>query len=59
MKKIDRVYLMTAGTLLPAFSLTFGIMSFTKLDAKATLLIFAAASVIGGYYTSKIIKSIE
>lgn len=56
MRKIDKTYLMIAGTLLPAFGAVYAASSFTKLNKQATIGIFAIASIIGGFYTAQILK---
>lgn len=53
-----RTYLMTAGTLFPAFVgiIAHG-MYHKRLDFKASdILIFAGLSIIGGYATAQILK---
>jgi len=53
-----RTYLMISGTLFPAFVITAINMAANK-RGKVTmtdLLLFAGASVLGGYYTSKLLK---
>ena len=63
MKRTDKIYLMLAGTFLPAF---IGISAYSVLFKKNIsmksaefLLIFAAMSSIGGYSTAKMIKKYE
>lgn len=59
MRKIDRTYLMISGTLLPAFGAVYAVSSFMKLNKQATIGVFAVASIIGGFYTAKILKDLE
>ena len=57
MKK--ETYLMIGGTLLPAFVGTAIYMAYKK-QAKlemTNLLIFATLSVVGGYFTAKMLKA--
>jgi hypothetical protein len=58
MEKTKKIYLMSAGTLLPAFVGTAAYMAIKK-QAKlnmTNILIFAALSIAGGYFTAKMLK---
>ena len=62
MKKGTKIYLMTAGTFLPAFTAVAVASAIRKKPVSPVpmcLLIFAAAANVGGYFTAKIIKEIE
>jgi hypothetical protein len=58
MEKTKKVYLMSAGTLLPAFVGTAIYMAIKKQANlnMTNLLIFAGLSIIGGYYTAKLLN---
>lgn len=57
--KTKRVYLMTAGTLLPAFAAISARMAYKRsVTLEMTdLLLFAGTSILGGYITAKMLKS--
>ena len=58
MDKKSKTYLMVCGTLFPAFVLVTAKVAYDKRAnlTAADLLIFAAASLFGGYLTAKILK---
>lgn len=60
MNKHEVTYLMIGGTLLPAFAAVYIYSLIAKRDISLKdveyLSIFAIASIIGGYYTAKILK---
>lgn len=58
MEKIKKPYLMIGGTLLPAF---VGVCAYVAIKKQAktdvtAIILFAALAVVGGYYTSKLLK---
>ena len=63
MTSTDKTYLMIGGTQLPAFVgvAALALISKESISAKSAkyLLTFAALSVIGGYFSSKMIKRAE
>lgn len=63
MDKKDKVYLMLAGTFLPAFVGVFLYSTFTKKKISASnselLILFAALSSYGGYASAKMIKKYD
>jgi hypothetical protein len=57
MEQKAKFYLMTAGTLLPAF---VGLNAYTivtkKEIDKTAILLFAGLAIVGGYFSAKILK---
>lgn len=55
--KTKKIYLMTAGTLLPAFVAVGLHVAYHKKAqlGMSDILLFAGASMVGGYFTSKLV----
>jgi hypothetical protein len=57
-EKLNKAYLMIGGTFLPAFS-GIAVLSLIRKDNKVdktAIVVFAGLSILGGYFTAKIIN---